>query len=179
MGAPRWASAARAAAGAALPTIGAVLGGPLGGVVGAMVAKQLGTEPTPEAVTHALANDPDAYVKLKEIEAQLAIDANATDVQLATIETADRQSARANRGDDRMRMVLALFLIPAPLIVAAVLVAAIVLLNAADVPASVQNVVSIVLGYLIGEAKSASSFYFGTSVGSKRRAEQISQMVSK
>lgn len=174
MGVPKWAQAAKAAAGAALPTIGAVLGGPLGGVLGATIARQLGTEPTPEAVAAAIATDPDAYVKLKEIEAQLAADQNATDVQLATIEVQDRQDARSNRGDDRMRMVLTLVLVPAPLLILALMATGSLTLSAVD-----QVTVSTILGYLLAEARSATAFYFGTSVGSSRRAKEISQMVGK
>ena len=171
---PKWAQAAKAAAGAALPTIGTVLAGPAGGAIGAIVARQLGTEATPEAVSAALATDPDAYVKLKEIEAQLTADQNATDVQLATIEVQDRQSARANRGDDRMRMILTLLLVPAPIVILVLMATGSLTLSAID-----QVTVSTILGYLLAEARSATSFYFGTSVGSSRRAKEIADMVGK
>lgn len=171
MGVPKWAQAAKAAAGAALPTIGTVLGGPLGGILGATIARQLGTEPTPDAVAAAIATDPDAYVKLKEIEAELAADENATLVQLSSIEVQDRQDARSNRGDDRMRMVLTLVLVPAPLLILALMATGSLTLSAVD-----QVTVSTILGYLLAEARSATSFYFGTSVGSSRRAKEIAEM---
>jgi len=56
------------------PLLGAALGGPGGAALGAIVARELGTEPTPEAVA-AVAINPDGSVKqeltlkLKQIEA--------------------------------------------------------------------------------------------------------------
>lgn len=56
-------------AGTALPVLGTALGGPAGGAAGALLAKALGVDTTPEAVAAAL--NPDALVKLREVEADL------------------------------------------------------------------------------------------------------------
>lgn len=50
------------------PMVGTVLGGPAGGVVGAMVASALGVDNNPSAVSDALAVNPDAAVKIAQIE---------------------------------------------------------------------------------------------------------------
>ena len=50
------------------PMVGTALGGPAGAAVGAVVASALGTSATPDAVHAALATNPDAAVKLAQIE---------------------------------------------------------------------------------------------------------------
>jgi hypothetical protein len=50
------------------PLLGTVLGGPLGGAAGSLIAAGLGVEDSPAAVEAALASDPSAMVKIKEIE---------------------------------------------------------------------------------------------------------------
>lgn len=60
----------RSIAGISLPALGTALGGPAGAAIGVALGKALGTDPTPDAVAAAL--NPDAAVKLKEIEADLA-----------------------------------------------------------------------------------------------------------
>lgn len=55
------------------PLLGSLLGGPAGGAVGAIVAAALGTGGTPDAVSQALTVNPDAAVKLAEVEASKAV----------------------------------------------------------------------------------------------------------
>lgn len=55
--------------GAAAPILGTLLGGPAGAAIGAIVASGLGVGATPDEVGQALAINPDAAVKLKQIEA--------------------------------------------------------------------------------------------------------------
>ncbi len=59
------------------PTLGTILGGPVGTIVGAagsMLASALDVEETPEAVATAIKNDPDAMTKIKQIEADKAVE---------------------------------------------------------------------------------------------------------
>lgn len=53
---------------AAAPMLGALLGGPAGAAVGTIIASGLGVGSTPSEITTALNTDPDAAVKLKQIE---------------------------------------------------------------------------------------------------------------
>lgn len=53
------------------PLIGGVIGGPIGAIVGSgakLLADTLGCDPTPDGISAAIANDPDAYVKIKTLE---------------------------------------------------------------------------------------------------------------
>lgn len=54
--------------GTSAPVIGTLLGGPAGGAVGGLISKVLGVDNTPEAIELALMNNPDALVKIKELE---------------------------------------------------------------------------------------------------------------
>ncbi|WP_275289165.1 3TM-type holin [Halomonas elongata] len=51
------------------PVAGSALGGPLGGAIGAVIADKLGVKQSPQAVGEAINADPEAAVKLREIEA--------------------------------------------------------------------------------------------------------------
>lgn len=54
--------------GSAAPVVGTLLGGSAGNAVGELVAKALGVENSPEAIENELKNNPEAYLKLKELE---------------------------------------------------------------------------------------------------------------
>lgn len=68
-----WKQIAGPLAQAGATTLGTIIGGPLGtavgGVVGKAAAEALGVDPTPEAVTQAIATDPKAAGKLQDLEA--------------------------------------------------------------------------------------------------------------
>lgn len=64
----KWSDIA-SAVGKSAPILGTLLGGPAGGAVGALIASALGTASDPDAVSAALTTNPDAVVKLREIEA--------------------------------------------------------------------------------------------------------------
>ena len=57
--------------GSVAPIAGSLLGGPAGGAVGSLIASALGVDNTPDAVAAAIKADPDAAIKLRQIEAQL------------------------------------------------------------------------------------------------------------
>ncbi len=81
------------AVGRAAPMLGTLLGGPAGGAVGAVVAAALGVNATPDNVAQALTTDPQAAIKLAEIESartvklqELVIDAEKHRLSAATAE---------------------------------------------------------------------------------------------
>jgi len=57
--------------GSVAPMAGSLLGGPAGSAVGSMVASALGVSNTPDAVAAAIKSDPQAAIKIRQIEAQL------------------------------------------------------------------------------------------------------------
>ena len=84
------------------PMLGAALGGPAGGAVGSMISAALGVDNTPDAVAEAVKTNPEAAVKLAEIQANLEIARlNADTAQHSETE----QTARAEQqsGDEYVR----------------------------------------------------------------------------
>ena len=57
--------------GSVAPIAGSLLGGPAGSAVGSMIASALGVSSTPDAVAAAIKSDPQAAIKIRQIEAQL------------------------------------------------------------------------------------------------------------
>lgn len=54
--------------GKSAPLLGTLMAGPAGGAIGGLVASALGTPATPDAVQQALQTNPDAAVKLQQVE---------------------------------------------------------------------------------------------------------------
>jgi len=55
--------------GSAAPMVGTLLGGPAGTAIGAMISSALGVENSPDAILKELKDNPDAIIKIKQIEA--------------------------------------------------------------------------------------------------------------
>lgn len=86
--------------GSAAPMIGTILGGPVGGAIGgvvALIASALGLkagEVTPEKINSLLATDPQAAIRLAEIEATHKIDLQKLLIEAERIRLADVADAR-------------------------------------------------------------------------------------
>ena len=85
--------------GGALPLIGSLLGGPAGASIGSLAAHALGVEDSPDAVDAAIEKDPDALLKLRQLQAdhekdmrQLAI---TSEQNLLAADTASIQAVNA------------------------------------------------------------------------------------
>ncbi|QDJ96114.1 hypothetical protein KE336_gp01 [Aeromonas phage 4_D05] len=77
------------------PILGGALGGPAGAAVGAMIANQFGVDdPTPGNIMAAIKADPDAAMKLREVELRHQERLIELENDRFRIETADVQDAR-------------------------------------------------------------------------------------
>ncbi|MGL4757275.1 MAG: hypothetical protein ACRCXB_33400 [Aeromonadaceae bacterium] len=77
------------------PILGGALGGPAGAAVGAMIANQFGVDdPTPGNTMAAIKADPDAAMKLREVELRHQERLIELENDRFRIETADVQDAR-------------------------------------------------------------------------------------
>ena len=77
------------------PILGGALGGPAGAAVGAMIANQFGIDtPTPDNIMAAIKADPEAAIKLREVELRHQERLTEMEVDRFRIETADVQNAR-------------------------------------------------------------------------------------
>lgn len=163
------------AVGKAAPILGTLLGGPAGAAVGSIVASALGTGGTPEEVSAALTTDPQALVKLREIEATKAVRfeelaAEQAKAELAT-HAADRASARereAKTGDTLTPRTLAL-------LVTFGFFGVLAYLLAAGKPQTGGDALLVMLGALGGAWGAVISYYFGSSASSAAKTEILAK----
>lgn len=156
--------------GKAAPILGTLLGGPAGGAVGGLIASALGTGNDPAEVSAALAN-PDAAIKLREIESRRQVELQSLAVEMAKAElvasTADRASARereAKTGDTFTPRSLAL-------LVTLGFFGVLGYLLAAGKPAQGGDALLVMLGSLGAAWTAIVAYYFGSSAGSAAKTE--------
>lgn len=166
----------------AAPLIGTALGGPAGGAVGAMVASFLGVENTPEAIEAKLQNDPQALLRLKELELENERDLRAMVLEIGRQEVEKYKSAHETyRTDHQQADRIAEQVIKFNLPVIALLVCAnIGILHTfrddATLIAIASNVIGVAIGHLFNERQAIVNFFFGSSLGSKQKSEQIKEL---
>lgn len=173
--------------GKAAPILGGILGGPAGAAVGSLVATALGTDATPDAVSTALLGDPDAAVKLKELEVnskvqlqQLAVSAEQNRLQAAAAqyaaEASDRDSARklaAQQPKDWVRPSITVLLL-----LGAGGIVFFVFSGMADTllrDATASLTIGTIVGYWFNELKQVLAFWFGTTGESQRTNAEVRQ----
>lgn len=173
--------------GKAAPIVGGILGGPAGSAVGALVATALGTDATPDAVSAALLNNPEAAVKLRELEVnsriqlqQLAVAAEQNRLQAAAAqyaaEAADRDSARrlaAGQTSDWVRPTVTVLLL-----LGAIGIVIFVFAGMADSllrDATASLTIGTVIGYWFNELKQVLAFWFGTTGETQRANAEVRQ----
>lgn len=83
-----WEDVGKAVASAA-PALGTALGGPVGGAVGAIVASLFGVEAKPDKVVEAIKADPEAFLKLRQLELDHARELRTAVLQAETARLAE------------------------------------------------------------------------------------------
>lgn len=78
--------------GTAAPMIGTLIGGPAGTAVGGMVASALGVENTPDAIEQELKANPEALLKLKQLESDERVRLRELSVEQSKIESEERRN---------------------------------------------------------------------------------------
>jgi hypothetical protein len=138
------------------PAIGTALGGPLGGLAVSAIAERLGVKDEVEAVTKAIKADPEAALKLQQLE---------NEKFKATL--ADKDSARnreATIATSEKAPLLNKLISPAlALIVVTAWVGIQFTLINSTVPQEMRELVARVLGTLDGALMVILSYYFGAS----------------
>ena len=169
--------------GKAAPILGTLVGGPAGAVIGGLIAAALGTSATPDAVQTAIASDPTAALKLAEYESdnktklQAMVFAHADNLLAA--DTATIQADVADRASARNREVAVRDTTPTTLawiiVLASVALGATVVSGYVTKDPSLAGIVGTVIGYVFSESKQVLAYYFGSSSGSARKTELLSQ----
>lgn len=167
--------------GRAAPMVGTLLGGPAGAAVGSLVASALGVNNDPDAVNSALANDPEALVKIQELQLnakvqlqQLAVSLETTRIQADgaqyAAEAADRDSARqlaAKQPNDLVRPLLTMVMLGGSLFTVVAVLLGWALDAIKDVNAALT--VGMVIGSWLTMTKEVMGFWFGMTKESQKQ----------
>lgn len=144
------------------PLLGSVVGGPAGGAVGSLVASAFGVEDNPEQIMQAVVKDPNAAVKLKEIELNNKANLERIKLEEAKAVIGDKQHARENNKHSSMPAALSIIL-------SLVIVGIIYLLFYTPVPPESKDVLLVILGVVVKEWGGAMQYWFGTTRSSANK----------
>lgn len=149
--------------GSIAPALATVVAGPLGGAAVTAIASKFGVEDTVESVAKAIAGDPQAALKLAEIDleklkAQYANVADARAMQVAAFNQADVFSKR-----------FTMYLTAFWSVAAAVYIG---FITFSVIPDTNVRFADTILGFILGTVIATMlNFWFGSSIGSKEKAE--------
>ena len=155
------------AVGKVAPIAGTLLGGPAGAAVGGLISSALGVDNDPQSVAAVLGN-PDALLKLKELESNER--QHLLQMQLATLqaELADVQNARASHSNSNSIMpsvvTAALTLICGGLLYSLLFVA---------IPADNRELLIQSFGTVLGFWGAALAYWVGTTRSSADKTRMI------
>lgn len=149
------------------PGLATVVAGPLGGMAVKAMAEKLGVTDTVEAVIDAVKADPDAALKLKEI-----------DLKQFELESKDRDSARerevgmaaagASKLSQLVMPILAIGTVALTYLFVGVLLFKIV-------PTEQQQLIIFALGFMTASAQQVLSYYFGSSKSSQDKTVALTK----
>ena len=147
------------------PGLATMVAGPLGGMAVKAIAAKLGVEDTVEAVTNAIKSDPDAALKLREIDLK-ELEAHAKDRDSArNRETAIATSDKAPYINKVVTPFLALGVVGLSFVLFTILIFV-------DVKPEAKDILIYILGVLSAAVTQILSYYFGSSQGSKDKSEE-------
>ena len=170
--------------GTSAPVIGTLLGGPAGGAVGGLIGKALGVENTPEAIELALMNNPDALLKIKELETskELAIlqaelehrridvgsviDNRKLDNEKDQMFLSDKQSARSRQVDSEKatgKVDVALYVIAGVIVVAFFVSILALIFITLDKQSGTYELLLMLFGALTTKFGTVVDYFFGAS----------------
>lgn len=151
--------------GSVAPALATIVAGPLGGAAVSAIASKLGVEDTVEAVTKAISADPEAALKLAQIDldklkAEYANTADARAMQVAALNQSDIFSKR-------FTMYLTVFWSVSA-------VAYVGFITFGVIPDKNIRFADTILGFILGTVVATMlNFWFGSSIGSKEKAEAL------
>ena len=169
-----WKGVGNAVIKAGAPLLGGALFGPAGAAVGSIIAAQFGVSPdaTPDQVMAAITGDPDAALKLREIETTHVERLQELENEYFKLQTEDVQNARSIHKDSWVPWALTFTLVAMVSgIVAALLWVAI--------PEDNKEVVYLVVGQLIGAFSTAIAYWLGSSKSSASKDAHIAGIIKR
>ena len=150
----------------AAPTVATALTGPAGGAVVSLIAKQFGVEDSVEAVTKHLQANPDAAIKLKEL------DLKEIEAHNANTDSARKMNAEVQKSEHASSLAKNTAYIIDFIIIGATLFL-IWMLFLVGVPAENKELAYMAFGSLLTMSGTVINFHRGSSQGSKDKAEEV------
>lgn len=147
------------------PALATAVAGPLGGFAVSAIASKLGVADTVEAVTKAISADPDAALKLAQIDLETmkveqANTAEARAMQVAALQQSDVFSKR-----------FPMYLTAFWSLCAAVYIG---FITFSIIPEPNVRFADTILGFILGTVIATMlNFWFGSSIGSKEKGEAL------
>jgi hypothetical protein len=153
------------------PAIATAVAGPLGGAAVSMIAKKFGVEDSVAAVAQAIAGDPKAEEKLRELDLEYA------KLHLENVKGArDMQTAALNQSDVFSKRFIYYF--AAFWSVCAVVY--IGFITFATIPAPNVLFADTILGFLLGTVVATIlNFFYGTSKSSQDKTDKMAEMAKE
>ena len=152
------------------PGLATMVAGPLGGAAVSAIAKKLGVEDTLEAVTKAVQSDPDAALKLREIDLKEIELANKDRDSARNREAAIATSKDAPTLNKIVTPLLALGVVALSFILFAILIFV-------EVKDNAKDILIYILGVLSAAVTQILSYYFGSSQGSKDKDSELKGLI--
>ena len=170
--------------GTSAPVIGTLLGGPAGGAVGGLISKVLGVDNTPEAIELALMNNPDALVKIKELETSKELAILQAELENKRIDVgsvienrkldnekdqmflSDKQSARSRQVDSEKatgKVDVALYVIAGVIVVAFFVSILALIFITLDKQSGTYELLLMLFGALTTKFGTVVDYFFGAS----------------
>jgi len=147
--------------GSVAPALASIVAGPAGGAAVSAIAKVFGVADTVEAVTQAVAADPDAALKLAQI------DLETIRVQHANTENARAMQVAALAQSDVFSKRFTMYLTSFWSIAAAVYIG---FITFSVIPDKNIRFADTILGFILGTVVATLlNFWFGSSIGSKEK----------
>ncbi|GLT18871.1 hypothetical protein GCM10007938_26530 [Vibrio zhanjiangensis] len=157
----------------AAPLVGGLIGGPVGGSVGSLVAHTLGVENTPKAIEAELKRNPDALIKIKQLESderialrKLMIEETRLLIRREENFLEDSQDARGQHKDHWMPWALTVIL-------ALMVIGMFAALFFGTPPDAYSQVLIMIAGTVLGGFGTAIAFWLGSSMGSQTKSKQL------
>jgi hypothetical protein len=170
------------------PLFGSILGGPPGLAAGAigLIIKTLGlsNNSSVEDITNAIQANPEAAIKLRELEAQHQQYLLSVKLQMDQAEYADRANARARELDitkatgsrDWFASGLGIFVVLGFTVVLCFMIFRPIEEEDQERDPATSAIINILVGALTAGYSTVLSYYFGSSVGSKSKDRTIANI---
>ena len=174
--------------GGSATVIGGLIGGPAGAAVGGLIGKALGVDNKPEAIENALVNNPEALIKIRELEVskELAmlkaqydnkVEDNRHEEHSVNLEVNDKQNAKGSNHLYELQTDIGkrIFIQTSIIIPLLIMINVLLISYAADLKlgeamiSMVSTLIGIALNNAYRERQSMIEFLFGSSIGSKMK----------